>query len=149
MTVATAVCVDASLVIKWLIAEDDGAPAEALADNWTEHRVKRLAPDLLAFEVTNVLWQQCRRKRVSYERALAALEAFWAFPIHMYTSESLCREGLLIARQYELPSAYDAQYLALAIMAGCDLWTADRKLYGMVSGTDAPVRFFTEPPLPL
>jgi len=38
-----------------------------------------------------------------------------------------------LAKQFDRPGAYDAAYLALAQLRGCELWTADERLYNAVS----------------
>lgn len=37
-----------------------------------------------------------------------------------------------LARQFNLPAAYDAHYLALAERLEAELWTLDRKLFNAV-----------------
>ena len=37
-----------------------------------------------------------------------------------------------LARYFGLPAAYDAHYLALAEMADCAFWTADKRLFDAV-----------------
>ncbi|MDQ6693713.1 MAG: type II toxin-antitoxin system VapC family toxin, partial [Chloroflexota bacterium] len=39
-----------------------------------------------------------------------------------------------LAKQFDRPRAYDTAYLAVAQMYGCELWTADEKLYNAVGG---------------
>ena len=41
--------------------------------------------------------------------------------------------ALDIADAYGLPAAYDAHYLALADLLGCEFWTDDRRLLRQVS----------------
>lgn len=36
------------------------------------------------------------------------------------------------AYRFKQPAAYDAHYLALAEMLGCEFWTADRRLHNAV-----------------
>jgi predicted nucleic acid-binding protein len=40
-----------------------------------------------------------------------------------------------LARQYDRPTTYDASYLALAVSAGCELWTADGRLVKAVAAS--------------
>ncbi len=39
------------------------------------------------------------------------------------------------AKQYNRPRAYDAQYLAVATAAGCELWTGDQRLVRAVNAS--------------
>ena len=52
-----------------------------------------------------------------------------------------------IADQFRLKWIYDAFYVALAEIVGCDLWTADEVLHAAVSGAHANVRLLSEYPL--
>ncbi|MBC8099768.1 MAG: type II toxin-antitoxin system VapC family toxin [Armatimonadetes bacterium] len=45
----------------------------------------------------------------------------------------LYRRAYELAEQLSLPTAYDAQYLAVAEHLGCDFWTADERLYNAVT----------------
>ena len=40
---------------------------------------------------------------------------------------------LILAQQSDCLTVYDAFYLALSEFAGCELWTADRRLYSVVT----------------
>ena len=48
--------VDASVAVKWLVAEDGSEAAESLIDQ----RFELYAPRLLASEVSNALWRKAR-----------------------------------------------------------------------------------------
>jgi predicted nucleic acid-binding protein len=49
------------------------------------------------------------------------------------SDDALLRRGLALATQFNRPTAYDAQYLAVAERLGCDFWTADERLYNAVN----------------
>ena len=44
----------------------------------------------------------------------------------------VCVDASVIIR-YNRPRAYDAAYLALAELRGCEFWTTDERLYNAVS----------------
>jgi predicted nucleic acid-binding protein len=50
-----AVVVDASVALKWVLAEQYSDVAANLLIHWTSTGVTMLAPSLFAFELTNVL----------------------------------------------------------------------------------------------
>jgi predicted nucleic acid-binding protein len=66
--------------------------------------------------------------------AREALDRFLAMPVEVSLPGILDREALELTITYGLPSAYDAYYVALAESLGCDLWTADRRLFDAVQG---------------
>ena len=47
--------VDASLVVKWLVEEDDSGRAESLLDAWLDRGIRLAAPRLMPVEVANAL----------------------------------------------------------------------------------------------
>jgi len=49
-----------------------------------------------------------------------------------------------MATRLNLPAAYDAYYLALAEMLGCEFWTADKKLCNTVKDSLPWVKFLGE-----
>jgi predicted nucleic acid-binding protein len=64
-----ALVVDASVGLKWILAEPDSHLAEALARGEADI----LVPDFWLHEATNVLWLQVRRKRFSPDEAREGL----------------------------------------------------------------------------
>jgi predicted nucleic acid-binding protein len=57
---------------------------------------------------------------------------------------SIQGSALEFATRFNRPKAYDAQYLALADLLGCELWTADRRLVNAVGGKLPWVRWIGE-----
>ncbi len=55
------VVVDASLVVKWLVEEDDSDKAHALLLSWVARDITRIAPYLMPFEVANALHRRVLR----------------------------------------------------------------------------------------
>lgn len=52
------VIVDTSIVVKWVHDEPDSDIAVALLKEWTSKGTVMLAPALLAYEITNVLYSE-------------------------------------------------------------------------------------------
>ena len=50
-------------------------------------------------------------------------------------------KGWELAHEFNRPRAYDTAYLALAQLLGCELWTADERLYNAVQGKLAWVKW--------
>jgi len=124
---APAVVVDASVALKWLVAEPDSPAADALAQSWARAGLSIVAPYLFGAEISNVLHQLVRRKLLSADGALALLIRLTAFRIVYVQPPGINTRALLLADALGLPAAYDAHYLALAESMGCELWTADAK----------------------
>jgi predicted nucleic acid-binding protein len=80
-----------------------------------------LAPDLLIYEVANILYKRMHRNELTLSEASAAFN----IPMHAdlnfeaLTNERLSLKALDIASQYTLPATCDAHYLALAEREQC------------------------------
>jgi predicted nucleic acid-binding protein len=127
------ICVDASILIKLIVDEPGSDQVDALWQSWIDDDVRIMAPSLLRYEITAVLRKKVHRKQLSEELAAAALSAALDLSIVEYVDNpTLHPRALGIACQYDLPTAYDAHYLALAQIWGCAFWTADRRLHRQV-----------------
>ena len=133
------ICVDASVAVKWILVEELRAQADALYLSARRAGSPIVAPSLMLFEVTNIIRRRMRRDEgMSLVVARQALEDFLAIGIEVRSPLGLHQLALAIAADYNLPTAYDAHYLALADMLGCEFWTADVRLLRQV---EAGLRF--------
>jgi predicted nucleic acid-binding protein len=125
--------VDASVAVKWFVSEGEAA-VQAAADLMRAHgegSASIVGPALLAHEVVTVL----RRRSCEVSDLLAATDVFFDFAIPLYPPD---RElmGAAVKLSVELGlSTADATYAALALILGCDLVTADRRLAAALEGT--------------
>jgi predicted nucleic acid-binding protein len=55
--------------------------------------------------------------------------------------DALLKRGYELAEEFNRPTAYDAQYLALAERLSCDFWTADERMSNAVSGKFLSIRW--------
>lgn len=124
--------VDASVIIKWYVPEDDFAAARALR----APRVQLAAPDLLFVELSNILWKIVRRGDLKPARAIEIIEVIALSPFVTYTNQSLARDALDLAAATGV-SAYDASYVALAMRLNVQCITADQRLVQKLAGTPA------------
>lgn len=116
--------VDASIVAAWLLPDEDNELAEqarlAMADE------DALAPDLLWHEVRNILIISERRNRITAEGSANLLIRLRRVPLRIIDIKDDL-SILQLAREHRL-SAYDATYLALAVIENVALVTLDKKL---------------------
>lgn len=122
------IAVDASVVIKWLFAEEHSDRAEALRGAAERANQAIVAPWLLPFEVTNVIYRRMLREGRSLVEADQSLADILAFRLDLITLPDLHQRAFALANTYSLAATYDAQYVALAQALACDLWTADQRL---------------------
>ena len=128
------VCIDAGVLIKLVVDEPDSDFVDRLWEEWVINSTPILAPALVQYEVAVVLRERARRRQLSEALARSALaaalnmeglEVVNSVDLHLHAWELALRLGL---------GTYDATYLALAEMKKCELWTANRRLYGSVQG---------------
>jgi predicted nucleic acid-binding protein len=134
------VVVDASVVLKWQF-DDEECVSQALAlrdDFYLRGAIRVIAPQLLAYELTNGIVVASRKKRISTEKAAEAMSNLLALGVELKEVESL--SSLELALRYNL-SAYDAAYVTLAQSEKCELWTGDKALYQAVKDEPSLIKW--------
>jgi predicted nucleic acid-binding protein len=118
------VVVDASVAVKWFIAEDRAAEALALRDLDEE----LIAPESTLFEVFHALWEKAREGRIPRAR-LPELAAAVPRPYsRLVEIAALYQPAARLALRLDHP-VYDCLYLALAERERATLVTADEPLF--------------------
>jgi predicted nucleic acid-binding protein len=128
------VCIDACVAVKWVVPEEDSEQALALYQRVSRERDTIIVPPHMPTEVLQAIWKKARRDELTWSEAERALDAFLNFPISLATPSGLYLSALYYTRQFGRPTVYDTQYVALAEIAGCELWTADIKLVNSLQG---------------
>jgi predicted nucleic acid-binding protein len=78
------------------------------------------------------------------EQAQDEVGRFFSFRVSTTSSRLLHRRALIVADQYNIPSAYDAHYVALAELAGAILWTNHERLLRLLAGKLPFVRWIAD-----
>jgi predicted nucleic acid-binding protein len=128
------VCIDACVAVKWIVPEPDSDVALDLYTQVAADKDTIIAPPHMPIEVVNALRKKVRREEITPADAEQALAAFLGLPINIATPEGLYESALLLAQRFDRPTVYDTQYVALAELAGCDMWTADLRLLNALNG---------------
>ena len=128
---SSALCLDASIVIRLILMPDDLALQE-LWKTWDTQNYRLFAPNLLYYEITNAFYQQEKNKILSANFIASALDFVLSLPIQLIGDSALHQRAHELAVQYHLPATYDAHYLALAERLNAELWTTDARLYNSV-----------------
>ena len=118
----TALVVDASIAVKWVVEEEGTAQALAL-----RRQATLAAAELLVAECANILWKKARRGELSKEQALLAARLLQAADIELVPTRTLLAPATRLAIELDHP-AYDCVHLALAIETGRRFVTADERL---------------------
>lgn len=124
------VAVDASLAATLVFSERHTGHAAALFDFWARSGYHTLAPPLIVEELANSVYKRLARGEMSLDEALNTLAEMLALDIEL--EDVAPARALSLAHEHRLSAAYDGFYLALAEAQGCELWTADRRLFNSV-----------------
>lgn len=127
------IVVDASFLLKLFLNEPDSQQVRAQWEAWARTGEVILGPPLLWPETLSALRRSVHRGILSGadgDRAFVALEKL---EVDVREPPDLYRLAWHLAQRLDRPTVYDCCYLALAEMARCDLWTADRRLLNVVS----------------
>ncbi|MBE3586889.1 MAG: type II toxin-antitoxin system VapC family toxin [Thermoanaerobacter sp.] len=142
------VCLDSSVLIKLLTWEEGSDAAAALMERIVESGRTIVLPAFAWAEVGSVLRQKARRKEITPEEAEEAWRMFGRLKIITYLeNERVSAVAWDIAVKENLPTLYDAAYLAVAEIAAqqseggvCEFWTADERLVNTLGGRKKYVR---------
>ena len=132
--------VDASLAVKWLVEEDDSDKAHAVLQTWVAQDITRIAPQLMPFEVANVLHRRVLRGELNVGDSTRMITRLLESRLELHHPPVLHTRALQLASRLKQGAVYDAHYLALAESVGCELWTADERLYRAASPSVDNVR---------
>ena len=130
--------VDASVALKWFVAEPDSVTALAVLSLGET----LIAPDLVVAELCNAAWRLWRLREMTLDQvAIVAGRGSSAFA-ETVPLGALAAKAVDIAVGLDHP-VYDCFYLALAESRAARLVTADRRLVSRVGGT--PWRSYVVP----
>ena len=123
--------VDASVGVKWLVAEEGSSEAHRLAASGDDLH----APRLMASEIANTLWRKARLGEIERGRAGALMAAVSEMPVHWQADETVCADAVRFAIALDRP-VYDCVYLALAHRIGAQVVTADVRFANALAPTE-------------
>jgi predicted nucleic acid-binding protein len=81
------------------------------------------------------------RRELTPEQAEAAFAKLQALPIQQVSVSEQRQRAWRIATEFGFATVYDATYLALSELRGCEFWTADERLYNQVKDKLAFVKW--------
>jgi predicted nucleic acid-binding protein len=126
--------IDASCAVL-LVAPGPAQPHyEALIGGWRRAGYNLYAPGLWIYEVTSALCKAVRFGGLMAAEAERCLtQALNLGVLLVAADEEQVQAAYAWTVQLNRAAAYDSFYLALAESLGCELWTADRRLYNTVN----------------
>lgn len=119
------IVIDASVVVKWFIEENESDKAKFLRDKFIDGQIELFIPSLLYFEVMNALKYS---KLFDPSELNDAGESLENYGFKVITIKNEIRECMIkIAVDHDM-SIFDASYLGISIALGKIFCTADEKI---------------------
>jgi predicted nucleic acid-binding protein len=126
--------IDASVVVKVLVPEDDSDLARALVGGTSDNGSDvRAVPSLLYLECANALWKLVRRGLLPADDARLGVRDVLALALQLWPAEHLAQAALELALDHDI-TTYDAAYLALAELLAIPLVSADERFIRKAGG---------------
>lgn len=123
----TPAVVDASVVVKWLLAEPDSALALEQRRRWQAQGMVPAAPDFLLLELHNVLWKKLQRGDLALDAPILSSAPSLGLDLNWFPFEPLLPLAWTLALRCRV-SIYDALYASLAQQLQAPFYTADVQL---------------------
>lgn len=120
---STAIVVDASVAVKWLVNEEDVDGALLLLEGAEDIR----APQIIFGEVANALWKKIRRREITIQTGQEALGFLSGYIASAFAIDDLLSAALEMACTFDHP-VYDCLYVEGARRLDLPLVTADERL---------------------
>jgi predicted nucleic acid-binding protein len=140
------VCVDASFLLAYLLSEAHSEKAASQWRGWTSGAARIVSAPLFHAEVTSAVRKRVKAEEMSADAGRDIVRRSLRWPIDLWQDVSLLQmRAWEWATRYNQRKAYDEQYLAVAELLGCELWTADERLYNRVRKDLPWVRWVGEP----
>jgi predicted nucleic acid-binding protein len=128
---AAPVVVDASIAVKWYLPEKGSEEASRLRAEWERAGAPIIMPELVRAEFANAIWSHGQLKPEEKKRIVFQ---FLDMPFEIMPMESgLVQKAFELALEMDA-TVYDCIYLALAILAGGRLITADGQFVKKAQG---------------
>lgn len=119
------IVIDASIVVKWFIEENNSDKARLLRDKFIDGKIELIVPSLLYFEVLNALKYSQLFDPSELDDAGESLEKYG---FKVITIKNEIRENMIkVAVDHDM-SIYDASYLGISIVLEKIFCTADEKI---------------------
>ncbi len=131
--------VDASIAANWLLSDEWNETAEWVLQQM-QSGVPAFVPSLWLLEITNVLFNAERRKRIDRRHRDAALERVERLPVSILAApvRADLKSLRLYAEKHQL-TAYDAEYLRVAKEQKLTLASLDGNLLAAARREKVPV----------
>jgi predicted nucleic acid-binding protein len=123
--------IDASVLVKWYIAEADSNKALLLRDKHVNGELQLSAPTLISYETLNALKYS---NLFSHDQLKEIALSIQNYGLSLYGFDAKTAELIIEASRKNNITIYDGSYLGLAKNLGVEFITADQKLINRLTG---------------
>lgn len=135
------IVLDSGIFIASVFPETLTPQAKQFIQQLQTDRITFHAPTLLRYEVIAVARKAVYQGRVTVEEGFRSRNQLLSYPITLHFDDDLLKRGYELAAEYNRPTAYDSQYLAVAERLSCDFWTADERMFNAVKDRFPSIRW--------
>ena len=125
---------DSGILLATVLTETHSDKAKALVAHLLRANTQLVAPALQHYEFFAVIRKWVHRNALAPGQAMRGLDTLLQYPVVLHLDEALLWRGYELAAEFNRPTSYDSQYLAVAERFQCDFWTVDERLYNAVNG---------------
>jgi len=134
------VCIDASLALTWLLPREKTEATDALIPLWHYKGTKLITAPLFHAEVTSAIRREVYFKKLNTNEGDLVFFLYLQLDIETVDDPEIYTLAWELAKKFNLPRTYDIQYLAVAELKDCELWTADRRLANSLRGKSPRIK---------
>lgn len=128
------VVIDASVALKLMLPNPLREQCRNTVARLVDEGFELVAPALWACETTSTLCKAVHFEQLTSDEGRRILTQLGELDVRIVAPDSRHnRQAFEWTLQLKRASAYDSYYLALAETLGCDLWTADRRLFNAIN----------------
>jgi predicted nucleic acid-binding protein len=135
------VVIDSGVLLATVLPDPVSTHADAVFQHVRDHSLSVAVPALFRYELVAVIRKHVHRGTITSAEGHAALEIVLSQRVNVIMSDNMLLRGYALAERLARPTAYDAQYLAVAEFLGCPLWTADQRLVNSVAALMPSVKW--------
>jgi predicted nucleic acid-binding protein len=121
--------VDTSVIVKWVLAENDSAQALRVVADTAAAGGKLHVLDIALIEAANVVWTRLHRRLLTLAEAQQALALLHQAPVQLTASLPLLDQAFALAARIDI-AVYDALFVIAARHLSAGGVTADEALAG-------------------
>ncbi|MDO8531061.1 MAG: type II toxin-antitoxin system VapC family toxin [Dehalococcoidia bacterium] len=133
-------CVDASLVVAWLIPEQRTPAVVGVWESYASGQDQFIGPPILYAETISAVRRLASRKLLTSDEAMGMVTDILSSGIPVRSPPGLYRRAYELAERHGQTTIYDACYVALAQLLSCEFLTLDKRLYNAMKEAFPHVR---------